>query len=292
MSLTPSHQRLTSKSRIRAQDDPHFGPAGADLAHQPLDLVDRAGAGVDVRPPQLGHQEMVAAEDVERQIAIAAIVAVKEPPLLLAMQRIVGRVQVEHDLLGRRRVRVEEQVDEQPLDRCLVMADLVVACRLASRRVLEPVERRLAGQRRTIRSARGELAGNGRQHRVVPQLIVIDQILVAQRQGEHALPDQGGHAVLDPLGRTVVDKAGGEPPDEADRTVGRPQQQRPCVRGDRPAIEPGHHHAALNWCKLKAIETTLCRHRGTPLRAPKPLPQKNFRSFRAPMHLHPVRNSG
>ena len=149
--LAPDHQRLAGEARIGAQNDPHLRPAGADLRHQPRDLLDRAGAGVDVRPAQLGHQQMVAAEDVERQVAVAAIVAVEEPALLGAVQRIVGGVEVEHDLLGWRRVRVEEQLDEQPLDRGPVMADLVVARRLARRRVLEPVERRLAGQGCAIR---------------------------------------------------------------------------------------------------------------------------------------------
>ena len=166
-------------------------------ADDPLDLLDRAGAGVDVRPPQLRRQQMVAAEDVERQVAVAAIVAVEEPPLLVAVQRVVGGIEVEHDLLGRRGVRVEEQLDEQPLDRGRVMADLVVAGGRPGRRVLEPVERRLAGQRRAVGATRAELAGDRRQHRVVAQGVVVDQVLVAQRQGEHALADQGGHVVLD-----------------------------------------------------------------------------------------------
>ena len=125
-----THQRLAGEAGIGAQNDPHVRPAGADLAYQPLDLRHRAGAGVAVRPPQLGRQQMVAAEDVERQVAVAAIVAVEEPAFLGAVQRIVGGVQVEHDLLGWRLVRVEEQLDEQPLDRGRVVADLVVARRL------------------------------------------------------------------------------------------------------------------------------------------------------------------
>jgi hypothetical protein len=40
---------------------------------------------------------------------------VEEAPLLMAVQRVIGGVEVENDLLGRRLVRLEEQVDEQPL---------------------------------------------------------------------------------------------------------------------------------------------------------------------------------
>jgi hypothetical protein len=52
---------------------------------------------------------------------------VKEPAFLVAVQRVVGSVEVEHDPPGRGAVRVEEQVDEQSLDRVSVVADLAVA---------------------------------------------------------------------------------------------------------------------------------------------------------------------
>ena len=40
---------------------------------------------------------MPATEDVERHIAVAVVVAVEEPPFLLAVQRIVSRVEIEDD---------------------------------------------------------------------------------------------------------------------------------------------------------------------------------------------------
>ena len=67
----------------------------------------------------------------------------------MAVDRIVGGIEVEHDPLGRPRVRVQEQINEQVLNCSRIVADLVIAPRLTRRRVLEPVERRLAGQRRT-----------------------------------------------------------------------------------------------------------------------------------------------
>ena len=70
---------------------------------------------------------MPAAEHIQRQIAVAVVVAVEEPALLMAVQRAVGRVEVEDDLSGRPIVRLEEQVDEQGLDRRSVVADLLVA---------------------------------------------------------------------------------------------------------------------------------------------------------------------
>ena len=91
---------------------------------------------------------------------------------------------------------LEEEVDEQPFDRRPVMADLVVA---AGRQggVLEPVQRALAGERRAVLALGFELAGERREHGVMAQLLVVDEILVAECDPEHPLRDHGRDAVLD-----------------------------------------------------------------------------------------------
>ena len=63
--------------------------------------------GVDVRAPELRRQQMPTAEDVERQVTPAVVVAVEESALLMAVQGIVGGVAVENDLLGRRAIRIQ-----------------------------------------------------------------------------------------------------------------------------------------------------------------------------------------
>jgi hypothetical protein len=78
---------------------------------------------------------------------------------------------------------------------------------------LEPVECALAGQRRTILAMGRELAGQHRHCRVVAQLVVIDQILVAQRQGNDPLPDQCSDRVLDQIRRPAVGETIGKPID-------------------------------------------------------------------------------
>ena len=85
---------------------------------------------------------MPAAEHVKRQVAVAIIVAVEEAAF---RDRVVRGVEVEDDLLGRPVVRLEQQVDEQGLDRRGLMCDLaVLRGRLA--RQFEPVQRRFARQ--------------------------------------------------------------------------------------------------------------------------------------------------
>jgi hypothetical protein len=67
----------------------------------------------------------------------------EESAFLMPVQRVVGGVD---DLARRCLVRGEEEIDEQPLDRRPVMADLVVAARRQGR-VLGPVQGALAGER-------------------------------------------------------------------------------------------------------------------------------------------------
>jgi len=52
------------------------------------------------------------------------------------------------------------------------------------------------------------------------QLIVVDQILVAQRDPEYPLTDQARHRVLDQIGRAVIGEAPGKPRHQPDRPVG------------------------------------------------------------------------
>ena len=82
----------------------------------------------------------------------------------------------------------QEQVDEQPLDSHRIVTDLVIARRLQAAQ-LQPVERRLAGHRRAILAACSELTREHRQHRIVAQLVVVVEILLAKRNPEHPLAD-------------------------------------------------------------------------------------------------------
>ena len=54
---------------------------------------------------------MRAAKDVQRQIAVAVVIAVKEAAFLMPVQRIIGSVEIENDLLRRVLVRLEKQID-------------------------------------------------------------------------------------------------------------------------------------------------------------------------------------
>ncbi len=177
------------------------------------------------------------------------------------MQRIVGGVEVENDLLGRRLVRLEEKVDEQALDRRRVVADLVIAVIRAERGMFQPVERALAGERGAVLAPRLKLAGEGRQHRVVAQLVVVDQILVPQRDAADALHEHGLDGVLHELRHAAVGEVSRQAPYQPERPIRGAQQQRAGVRAHLPAVERSHHLAALDHFISEQIAATLCRHR-------------------------------
>ena len=66
---------------------------------------------------------MIDARGNGRSASFTACMGVARPPLLLAMQRIIGSIEVERDLAGRSLMRIERQIDEQPIHRLRVVAD-------------------------------------------------------------------------------------------------------------------------------------------------------------------------
>ncbi len=145
----PRHQGLAGEAEIAAQQNACSWPAAADLCHDPRDFLDRPGGAVDVRAAQLGRQQVPPAEDVERQVAVAVIITMEELALLVAMQRIVGGIEVEDDLFRSLRVSFQEEIDEQAFDRRRVVTNLVITRRFGAAQ-FQPVQRGLAGQRRTV----------------------------------------------------------------------------------------------------------------------------------------------
>src|SRR5690606_25974501 len=96
-----------------------------------LQIADGAGGRVDIRWSQLGAQQMLPTKDIERQIAITTIVSMKESACLVAVQRIVGGIDVEHDFLRRCGGKLEERFHKPVFDLRLPGHNLFVATVLA-----------------------------------------------------------------------------------------------------------------------------------------------------------------
>ena len=61
------------------------------------------------------HQKVVAAEHVEWKEAVLTIVPAKVPPDLVPVDQVVGVVEVEHNLVGRRRHRGHKVLEKGPM---------------------------------------------------------------------------------------------------------------------------------------------------------------------------------
>ena|SRR5450755_806158 len=107
---------MPTEAAVATQDDAHVGPC----LPEPLDqkLQDGAGVqgGIDVRRSQVGNQQMIAAQDIERQKAVAVVVAVEETIFLMTVHGIIGGIEVENEFCGRRGLRLDELLDENDSD--------------------------------------------------------------------------------------------------------------------------------------------------------------------------------
>jgi hypothetical protein len=159
-------------------------------------------------------------------------------------------------------MRIQKEIDQEPLDAGLIVVDPVVLGGMPLRRVLQAVQRALPGDRRAVRTKRRQLAGEHGEGRVMTQFVVVVQILVAERQGEDALPDQRLDPMFDQARVAPVEEASGEAAHQVEAAIELPQQKRAGIRGDRPAIETRDHGTAFDGFKLEQLPGTLCLHRG------------------------------
>src|SRR5512135_1348254 len=187
--------------------------------HDPLELLECPGAGVDVGGPQPGAEQVIAAEDGEWEIAIALVIPVEGAAELMAVDRVVGGVEVEHDPRGGLAMGLEEQRHEQPLHLTSVAGDLLVATVFIGPDggQLEAIEGALTGHGlAAIPTALPGLtcgvllADDGGQQGVAAEVVVIIEVLVAQCQAVDPLGDQIPDGVLDEVGVAMVGEAGGE----------------------------------------------------------------------------------
>ena len=158
--------------------------------------------------------------------------------------------------------------------------------------MFEPVQGRLARQRLAALAPSAELTGQRGQYRVTAQLIVIVQVLVAQRDPHDPLHHQRVHRVFDQLRIAPILEAGRHPFGQPQGAIDLAQQQRTRIRTDLPSVEIHRHLAAINTLRAWADYGTLCRHRGFLRDMVKSLSQNNFLISPAAMHLLSVRNAG
>ena len=206
---------------------------------------------------------MLTREDVQRQVAVRPVVTVEEAPFLAAMDLVVGRIQIENDPFRRLRVSLQESIDQEAIDRLGVVDDpLVPILSVPFRRQLQPVERALACQR----LARISLLHQGCDQRIMTELVMVVEVLVAQRQCHHPLADQALHRVFHQLGVPIVAKAGCELTQQTRPPFDLSQQEPTAVRTELSAVKSGHDLTLSHPLETQLFNATLCLfHAAAPL---------------------------
>ena len=102
-----------------------------------------------------------------------------------------------------------------------------------------------------------------REGAVGAQPVMVVEVLVARRQGQHPLRHQRLQAMLDPP-RVVVAEARRQPRRHPEAPVDLPQQQHAAVRRQPAAVEPAHHRPPAKAFKRQLRRGTLCAHGAAP----------------------------
>ena len=225
--LAPAHDARAAEAAVAPQDDLNARPLGAQRVHEQLEDRHRPPGRIPVARLKHRRQQVPAAEDAKRQVAVRPVVPVVVAPLLQPVQRDVSGVEVQHDALRRNRVCLHELLEEHPVQRQ----------RLRRRGLaLEPAQRRRAGHL--------PIPPGGRlQRRVQPQPVVVVQVLVAQDEAVNPLPQDVQRGVDHAFAASVVPHRIGRGPGQPYAPVGLHQQHRAAVRGDFRARELGLHAA-------------------------------------------------
>ena len=283
--FAPTHQVFAAETTITAHYDLHVRPVLPNVGDDADQMLKQPGRGVDVRGPQQSQQGMIATEDVQRQIAVGIVIAMEETPELMAVQRIVGGIDIQHDLFGRHEVLLQEGVYQEAVDGIQASDDLFVAAVGVGpyRREFQTVERALAGEcfaaiagAHTLGALRIFFAHQDRQERVVPQPLVVVEIFIAEAQTENALLEQFQKCVLDEFGIAMIGEAAGKLFDEMELGFDLPEQQPPGIGSDLAAIEASDYLAAAEILEKKMLLVTLCHSVSPLLGGIKELPDTVF----------------
>jgi hypothetical protein len=158
----------------------------------------------------------------------------EEAAFLLAVQWVVGGVEVQHQLLGRRLEAGDELIGQHPVQ---------APPGSAVGPLLQPAQRGRAGHLAVYSHRR--LHGH-----VLAQCAVVVEVFPAQRQPVHALAQHVAHRVLDEQRAAWVGDATRGRIKQPELAIDLAQQKHPTVAGHAAAVEAALHDAPAQATKL------------------------------------------
>ena len=120
------------------------------------------------------------------------------------------------------------------------------------------------------------LAAQQGHQRIRAQLLMIVQVLVAQRQSVDTLREHLAKLVLDQQRRPPVGETRPHPLQQTDLAIGLTQQQRSAIARYLTRRETGLYPARKMRCKREDFLSTLCHKKGRPFRSHNTLRQRSY----------------
>jgi len=157
-------------------------------------------------------------------------VGVEVRAFLSPMQRHMGGIDVQYQLLRRLAVAGNELIEQHPMQGRRVFA---------GGRCLQPAQRGRRGQ--FLGAAHGRL-----QRQVPAQRVVVRDVFPAAAQPVHALCQQAVNAVAHACCAATIGKHPGRRSRQADALVGLTQQHHAAVADDVPTVKGRLHHPATH----------------------------------------------
>lgn len=247
--VAPTHEAPSTKAAVATQSDAYVGPDLSQALHQQLDDGPGVSSAIAIGRPQVGDEESCATKDVQGQEAVVVVIAVEEAFFLMAMNDVVGGVQVEGELFGRRWKRSDELLDENVCDPYEGGSPDAV---------LEPAQgRRRSELRSFVRAGLLGMIGGELPKRIVAKVLVIVEIFVAGGKGEDALREQSALGMDDELGRAWIGDGSIESVEQSELSIGFAKEQDARIGGDVAAGEVRAHDPAIETGKSECRWITL-----------------------------------
>ena len=83
-----------------------------DSCHDSRELIDGSLRSIDVGWSQARTEQKLAAENVQRQVAVVSVVAMKEAAFLVAVQWVIRCIEIEFDLVWILVMGIQEVLDQ------------------------------------------------------------------------------------------------------------------------------------------------------------------------------------
>jgi len=202
---------------------------------------------VDAGGPQQAGEHRLAAEHIQRQVAVVIVVAVELRAFLIAVQWHIGGIDVEDQFARHLPLRGDELLDQH-----LVQGHDIGPCRAR----FQPREGRRAGQFL-------DFAHRRLHQRIMAQYVVIVQVLIAAAQPVQPLGNQVAQRMGDPFRIARVAQRSGDRCRQADLPINLPYQQQTPVGTERTTREIRFDRAAPNAPKQHLLTGTIWHRRNS-----------------------------